>query len=121
VDSCPVRWAGHRAVVALPGEIDVTNSAQVSAALRQTLADGAVVLVADMTATTFCASDGVKALIDARAAAVAAGAQLRVAGVAPGSVVRRVLELTGADQLLDLYPSLDAALPGQRHPQADKN
>jgi hypothetical protein len=35
--------------------------------------------------------------------------------------VRRVLDLIAADQLLDLYPSLDAALPGQRHPKSGKD
>src|SRR5438105_13181591 len=72
MNSYPVRWAGRRAVVTLPDEIDVTNSAQVGAALSQALQDGAAVIIADMTGTTFCASDGVKALIDARTTAAAA-------------------------------------------------
>ena len=119
MNSYPVRWAGRRAVVTLPDEIDVTNAAQVGAALGQALQDGATVIIADMTGTTFCASDGVKALIDARTTAAAAGVQMRVAGVAPGSAVGRVLELLAAGQLLDLYPSLDAALAGQQYPGAN--
>lgn len=111
VQSYPVRWTGQHAVVTLPDEIDVNNAAQAGAALDQALTAGAKVIVADMTATVFCSSDGIRALNGACRAARDAGAQLRLA--APGPAVRRVLELTGLDRLIDVYPSLDAALTGQ--------
>lgn len=95
----------------LPAEIDILNSHLVSEALDQVLASGAAVIVADMTATTFCASEGLHILIRAHLKAATAGVALRLA--APGSVVRRVMELTAADQVLDIYPSVDSALAGR--------
>ena len=101
------------AVVPLPAEIDMTNDGQVETALIAALGDGLAVLVADGTGTTFCAASGTGALIRAHQQAEAAGTQLRV--VAVSAIMRRVLEVTGADHLLDTYPSLADALAG-RHP-----
>lgn len=110
VDSCPVRWSGWQAVVALPDEIDMTNAGQVREALARSLEDGATVLVADMTAATFCAAEGVRALLRGHVWAREAGAELRVAALSPP--VRRVVELTAADHVLHIYPSVAAALAG---------
>ena len=44
----------------------------------------------------------------ARKRASALGAGLRV--VVPGGTVLRILQVLGADRVLDVYPSLDAAL-----------
>jgi anti-anti-sigma factor len=92
----------------MPDEIDIGNAAGVQAALEQALEGGATTLVVDMSRTTFCASEGLHILIRIHLQAAEAGANLRLA--APARIVRRVLELTAADQILDLYPSLEAAL-----------
>src|SRR5579884_623876 len=110
VESQPALRAGRQAVVKLPDEIAFANAGQVRSALERALADGASVVIADLSATGFCASEGVRVLICVNAAANAAGAQLRLA--APGHAVRRVLELTAADQVLRLYPSVEAARAG---------
>jgi anti-anti-sigma factor len=106
------------AVVTLPSEIDVRNDGQVQATLARALGDGTAVLVADATGTTFCGCSGAHALVRAHHQAAATGAQLRVAA---SPAVLRMLELTGADHVLDTYPSLDTALAdgrstGRRHP-----
>lgn len=95
------------AVVVLPAEIDITNAGQVQYTLTRSLGDGTVTLVADGSGTAFCASSGVAALLSAHRRAAAAGTQLRIAS---SPVLRWILELTGADQLLDTYPTLAAAL-----------
>lgn len=107
---CTVRWAGHSAIITLPAEIDINNAAQVSDELLRILDEGAQLLVVDMIRTTFCASDGVHAVMRAHQRAAAMPVTLRLA--VGGHSVRRVLEITGADQLIDTYPSLDAALAG---------
>jgi anti-sigma B factor antagonist len=94
-------------VVTLPAEIDVTNDRQVQDTLTRALEHGAAVLVADAATTTFCDCAGVSALVLAHQRAAAAGAQLRVAAASPA--MRRILKLTGADQVLDTYPTLAAA------------
>ena len=100
-------------VVTLPAEIDISNDGLVEDELTGALGDGLAVLVADGTRTTFCASAGMSALIRAHHRAEAAGTQLRVVA---SPAVRRILELTGADQVLDAYPGLADALAGRHMP-----
>jgi anti-sigma B factor antagonist len=110
LDPCPVRRSGGAAVIVLPTEIDVTNADQVGAELARALEADTEILLVDMTATEFCDSAAVQMLVRASQAATAAGVALRLAvGAHP---VRRVLELTGADQVIDTYPDLDAAAHG---------
>jgi len=95
------------AVVALPIEIDAANIGLVETALASALASRPAVLIADGTETAFCDSSGIGALIGAHRQAATAGTQLRV--VITGSMVRRILKVIGADQLLLVYPSLPDA------------
>jgi anti-sigma B factor antagonist len=94
-------------VITLPGEIDVTNSGEVGHMLAGGLAGGAAVVVADASGTSFCGCDGATVLKRAHRQATAAGVQLRVVA---SPALRRVIGLTGADQVLDMYPSLATAL-----------
>jgi anti-sigma B factor antagonist len=91
-------------VVKLPAEVDFSNKSLVRATLASALASRPKVVVADGTGTGFCDCAAIHTLIAAHHVALAAGAQLRV--VITGALVRRVLELTGADQVLVVYPSL---------------
>ena len=110
-DPCATAVSGPRAVVvALPGEIDTSNDREVRDALTRVLGDGTAVVVADGSGTSFCSSSGVAALLAVHRQAATAGTQLRVAA---SPVMRRVLELTGADQVLDTYPTMTAALAGR--------
>ena len=102
-------------VVVLPGEVDVTNDGQVQDTLTRALGNGTAVLVADGSGTSFCGSSGVAALLAAHRRAGVAGTQLRVS---TSPALRRILELTGADHLLDTYPTLAAALAGGTRPPA---
>jgi anti-anti-sigma factor len=102
------------AVVTLPGEIDASNDGQVQDTLTRALGDGTAVLVADAGATAFCGCSGVTALVVAHHRAAAAGAQLRV--VAGNPAMRRILQLTAADQVLNTYPTLAAALADGQAP-----
>jgi anti-anti-sigma factor len=108
--ACPDQSA---AVVTLPNEIDVTNASQVYDALTRAQGSGTRVVVADASQTTFCDCAGLRTLIRAHDQAAAAGIDLRVAA-ATSRKVRRILELTGAAQVLDIYPTLTAALAGPR-------
>jgi anti-sigma B factor antagonist len=107
-EQCPVTWSGRTAVVRLPTEIDLTRSDAVREALLAALNQGALSLIVDMTATTFCDSSGITALVRAARRATATGATIRLAVTAPP--VLRVLSLVGVDRLIDIYPSVDAAL-----------
>jgi anti-anti-sigma factor len=102
------------AVVTLPGEIDISNDGQIHDTLTSALDYGTAVLVADAAATTFCGCSGVTALLRTHHRAAAAGAQLRVVVGSPS--MRRILELTAADQVLNTYPTLAAALADGQTP-----
>jgi anti-sigma B factor antagonist len=102
------------AVVTLPGEIDTSNDGQVQDTLTRALNNGTPVLVADAGGTTFCGCSGVTALLLTHRRAAAAGAQLRVVVGSPS--MRRILELTAADRVLDTYPTLAAALADGQAP-----
>jgi anti-sigma B factor antagonist len=64
--------------------------------------------VVDMTLTSFCDSAGVRALMVAHKRAQAEGGELLLAS--PGDSVLRVLELTGIDQAITHFASLDKAV-----------
>ena len=96
-------------VVELPAEIDVTNSEQVYQQLVAVLAPNITTVVADMTATIFCDSSGVHAIMHAYETAGARDDRIRLA-VSPSTSVRRVLQLIGVSRLMPVYPSLEEAL-----------
>lgn len=95
-------------IVCLPEEIDITNAAERGDELRAAIKTGVAVVIADMTRTAFCDSQGMRQLVLAHDRATEAGAELRLAIESPA--VLRALRITGLDQLLRIYPSLQAAL-----------
>lgn len=105
---CPVRWTGRQAVVTLPEHIGVSNSGPIREQLLELVNRGAVVLIADMTGTVSCDHGGADALLRAYQRASVSGAQLRVAVTA--QIVRRVLDASGLDRLVSIYPSVQAAI-----------
>ena len=97
--------ASRHAVITMPAEIDMTNVGQIREALLAA-ASGQTSLIIDMNATTFCDSAGVRAIITASQQAAIAGTQVRLVATA----VLRIFTITGADQLIPTYPTLEAAL-----------
>lgn len=104
----PVRWSGRTAVVTAAGEIDLTNAEGLRDALLSALNDGARGLVVDMTGTTFVDSAGVTALVRASRRASATESTVRLAVTA--APVLRVLNLVGIDQMIEVHPSVSAAV-----------
>lgn len=92
------------------GEIDTLTAPALEAALDELLADpDDRVLVVDLLDVTFLASSGLAVL--SRAAQRAADREVRVRIVTDARAVRRPLEITGVDQLFDLYA--DTATAGR--------
>jgi anti-sigma B factor antagonist len=94
--------------VTLPAEVDVSDADRIDQDLADVVAQDASLVIVDMSATTFCDSAGVTALVRAVRQANASGAGLRVATSA--SAVTRVLAITGVDRLIEIYPSVAAAM-----------
>jgi anti-anti-sigma factor len=95
-------------VVVLPEEIDILNADSVGERLVAAIVPGVAVVIADLTVTVFCDCAGVDNLVLAHHKASASNAELRLA--VRSRAVLRVLELLEVDQVLSVYPDLDAAL-----------
>ncbi len=103
-------------VIALPAEIDMANAEDVGDQLRSALTPGVTIVIADMTSTVFCDSSGIRSLLLAHDHAAARDAQLRLA--VPAGHLLQILQLTGLDRLLPIYPRLATALTGESPEQA---
>ena len=104
-------------VVTLPAEIDIANAGQVGEQLSSAIAQGAGIVIADMTGTRFCDSSGISMLVQAHRQAAANQAELRLVVLA--TAVLRALKLVRMDFLLPIYPSLDAALAPDAQPERE--
>jgi anti-sigma B factor antagonist len=82
-------------IVSLAGELDLYNAEEVRRALLDTLAEGAELLVVDLSEVTFIDSTALGVLIEARSR-MADRSGFRLA--APGLEVRRALEVSGLDR-----------------------
>ena len=109
-ENLTARPHGELVVITLPGEIDLTNSARLRETLLAVISRRPAVVVADMTATTFCDVSGMTTIVTAYREAAAAGADLRV--VAGHPAARRVFELSGTDTVIGIHPDLPTALSG---------
>lgn len=97
------------AVLTVDGEIDTLTAPPLERAVGELLATPAItVLAIDLCGVTFLASSGLAVLI--RSAHHAAELGLRLRLVLGSRAVRRPLEVTGSDQLFDLFDDRAAAL-----------
>ena len=111
--SFPVEVIEGVPVVTAPEEVDIANAAALKAALmeaalRETAEPDRALLVVDMSRTRFCDSAGLNALVGAARQARANGGEVRM--VVVGGAVSRIVELTGVDRVIAIYPSLEEAL-----------
>jgi anti-sigma B factor antagonist len=96
-----------RFVVTLAGELDLAAADGFWAELEP-LIEPAGMVVLDGTELSFLDSSGLRVLLLANTRAKELGARLRL--VAPHRAVRRTLELTGANDLVTTFPTVDDAL-----------
>ncbi|MFC3259591.1 STAS domain-containing protein [Streptomyces xanthochromogenes] len=102
-DPVTAQYARHGCwVVVACGEFDADTVEPLERALGRAAAEGFAVVVLDVGAVTFADSGLLNLLVRTQRATT-----LRIAGSPPQ--LRRILELTGADQALHLYPSADDA------------
>lgn len=110
-----VRPLGVPEIVSLPAEIDIGNCEAAGEELLTAFRPGVLVVIADMSATTFCDCSGLRELMIANEQAACAGTELRV--VVASRAVRRIVEITGAGKVLRLYPDMITALTGAPDPR----
>ena len=108
-DSTPAAPA-RPTVITLPDEIDVVNGGAIGEQLAGAFAGGAKLVIADMTATTFCDTLGARMLVLARQRAAASDAELRL--LLPNSRAAGVWRILGLRTVLPIYQNLEDALAG---------
>ena len=99
---------GH-SVVALCGDLDFTGAAETEAAITALVARGQY-LVIDMSALDFLDCSSLGALLRAQALARRDGGDVVLA--APQPRVRRLIALTGKNEVFWVQPSVPAAVAG---------
>ncbi|MDX6651409.1 MAG: hypothetical protein QOJ38_190 [Solirubrobacterales bacterium] len=108
---------GEAALVRVTGEVDLSNSAQLSGVLRSPVCGECQSVVLDLAEVPFMDSSGLQALL---VAIGELGSKLALV-VTPGSAVGRLFELTQVSGRLADYPSQEEALAalGANSPDAD--
>lgn len=94
-------------LVTLAGECDLNTGRQLRDILTSEVSRGAQRLIVDLSALTFMDSTGMQVLLSTRSVLAVRGGALAL--VSPQPVVARILELTGADQVIPVYGSLEDA------------
>ncbi len=97
-------------MLAFTGELDLAVHGRFAAVVDEVVAESPRAVVADLAGSEFMDSTMLRELLRAHSALQDAGSTLVVAGSQPP--VRRLLELTGTDEMLALAESREAALAG---------
>lgn len=96
-------------LVTAAGELDLASAPVLTEELTFTEQSPVpAVILLDLSAVTFMDSSGLRVLLDAHSDAQKSAARLRLYGLT--RAVRRPLELTGMDVVLDIYTTQAAAL-----------
>jgi anti-sigma B factor antagonist len=104
----PVEMIMGIPVVRAPEEIDITNAHRLGTALADAAASGNGTLVVDMSRTQFCDTAGIHALVAAHRRAAASDGRLLL--VTTAVAVQRIFAITGLDQVIANFTSLEEAL-----------
>ncbi len=99
---------GLPVVVTLPEDIDFTNSDDTAASLLAARGTPGLT-IADMTATMFCDSMGMRMLLVASDGIAAAGSTLRVV-ISPAGSVAQMMAILGLGRLLLLHHTVQDAI-----------
>jgi anti-anti-sigma factor len=107
----PVRRESGVAIVAAPEEIDITNAGRLRTALVRASANGDRTIVVDLSGTHFCDSAALNVLVRAHQRGEEQGREVRL--VVSGPDILRIFLVTGINQVIPIYASLDEAItPG---------
>lgn len=98
-------------LVVLTGESDMNTRQKLGAVLEQAMPEAGRHLLIDMSGLEFIDSVDLHVLIDTRNRFAREGGRTSI--IAPHPLVARVLNLSGADQMLPVYPDLAAALAAE--------
>jgi anti-anti-sigma factor len=104
------RKAGGITIAELTGELDIASVPALRDQLLSLLRPGSSRLVIDLSRVSFCDASGLAVLVNTGRRARLLGGFLRLAAVSPQ--VGRVLNITGLDRHLEIFPTVQAAATG---------
>jgi anti-sigma B factor antagonist len=95
------------AVVSIGGEIDLSTAPAFEAVIAEALEEDPPALAIELSEVTFIASVGLRILA---ATQDKVGKSIQIAVVADNAAASRPMQLTGLDNVISMYPTLDDAL-----------
>ena len=98
------------AIFALQGRLDSVSAPARERELQELLNTGVARLVIDLVDLSYLSSAGLRVLLVAAKGCRSAGGQAVLVG--PQAGVSQVLQMSGFDRLLKVYPDRDSALAG---------
>jgi anti-sigma B factor antagonist len=107
------RQDGDAVILSIAGTVDMAAAPPLAEHVREVLRRRPPLTIFDLTDVDFLASAGMSVIMEADRIISEAGASFRV--VADGHVTARPMQLMGIDDLLEIYPTLDAALRADPH------
>jgi len=99
---------GNVSVVAISGSVDGLTAGDLLSRLQGFVAEGNLLLVANLAGVEYTSSAGLRALLATVKQARRGGGDLRLACI--NTHVRKVLELSGFTTIMKLFDSVDAAV-----------
>jgi anti-sigma B factor antagonist len=105
VFKCYIEWEAEHAVVVPRGEIDLQSAPEMQSCIEEAVSAVPLVIL-DMSGIEFMDSTALSVLIQARSR-LENGHSMRLA--APSAAVKRILEVTGAGDYFEVYPTREAA------------
>ena len=99
---------GAATVVHTAGELDLHTAATLQAELEAAVAAQATLVVVDLAAVDFMDSTGLSAIVAAVAGVREYGGEVRVVTATPK--ITKVFTLTGVDQQVSMYDTVEEAL-----------
>lgn len=110
-------------IVHVAGEVDISTVGELEAAIdlaeSRSLSTGGSdnkdrlgrLIVIDLRGVTFLGAEGLRSLVSAQNRVAGGGGTMRVVAPASGGIIRRLLDLSGVGALLDLFESIESAVP----------
>jgi anti-sigma B factor antagonist len=103
--------AGEAVVLRVSGELDIVTAPTLATYLDIALTSAPSVVIVDLIGVDFISSAAFTLLVETHRLTERTTTSLRVA--ADGPATSRPLQVSGVDQIIDLYPSVAAAMRGR--------
>jgi anti-anti-sigma factor len=99
---------GSVVLIAIEGTVDALTTNELNAFFEEQIEGGNVRLVTDLSGVDYLASAGLRLLLTITSQVRQKGGDLKVA--APNKNVRRIMEIAGIFTLIEVHPSVEAAI-----------